>query len=61
MNDKGINKKRGGLGPNTGTKEREEKKKFKNRMKEYNEKIIEKNEEKENKFRNQLRINKENS
>ena len=37
------------------------KKKVKNRMKEYNEKIKEKNEEKENKFRNQLKINKENS
>jgi hypothetical protein len=29
VNDKGINKKRGGLGPNTGTKEWEEKKKLK--------------------------------
>ena len=61
VNDKGINKKRGGLGPNIGTKEWEEKEKVKNRMKEYSEKIKEKNEEKENKIRNQLKINKENS
>ena len=61
VNDKNKNKERGGLGPNIGTKEWEKKERNKNKVKEYSEKIKEENEEKENKFKNQLKINKENS
>jgi WD40 repeat protein len=45
INDKDINKQRGGLGPNIGTKEWDEREKVKNKVKEYSQKIKGINEE----------------